>query len=120
MGRDLKINFAKPRPGGDRRTPRKGGGGQKKEPSQRPEGGTRTVFVGNLSFDIDDDGMRKFAEDCGNITNIRWLSDRNTGNFKGCGFLDFDSVEGVDNFMKKNGSSLMGRTIRIDYANPRN
>eukprot|EP00472_Partenskyella_glossopodia_P002547 CAMPEP_0197536260 /NCGR_PEP_ID=MMETSP1318-20131121/53435_1 /TAXON_ID=552666 /ORGANISM="Partenskyella glossopodia, Strain RCC365" /LENGTH=417 /DNA_ID=CAMNT_0043094105 /DNA_START=35 /DNA_END=1288 /DNA_ORIENTATION=- len=120
MGRPIKINFAKPRPGGDRKTPRKSGGGVSKEPSPRPEGGTTTVFVGNLSFNIDDDQMRDFAKGCGEIYKIRWLSDRESGQFKGCGFIDFDAVESVDNFVKKNGESLMGRNIRIDYATPRN
>eukprot|EP00467_Chlorarachnion_reptans_P015545 CAMPEP_0114519244 /NCGR_PEP_ID=MMETSP0109-20121206/18893_1 /TAXON_ID=29199 /ORGANISM="Chlorarachnion reptans, Strain CCCM449" /LENGTH=398 /DNA_ID=CAMNT_0001699957 /DNA_START=67 /DNA_END=1263 /DNA_ORIENTATION=+ len=120
MGRPLKINYAKPRPDKDRkRTPKKGGG-PKREPSERPAGGTTTVFVGNLSFDIDDDAMRGFAKGCGEITNIRWLTDRDSGDFKGCGFIDFASVEGVDKFItEKNGSDLMGRTIRIDYAKPR-
>lgn len=115
MGRPLKINFAKPRPGGDRK-PRKSFGARPL--SEKPAGCT-TVFVGNLSFNIDDAAMTEFTKECGEVSSIRWLSDRETGNFKGCGFIDFASTEGVDNFVKKNGSDLMGRAIRIDYAKSR-
>jgi len=118
LGRPLKINYAKPRPGGDRKKPRRSFGGAAPQLSEKPPGCT-TVFVGNLSFDIDDGAMRDFAKDCGDVASIRWLSDRETGNFKGCGFIDFGSTGGVDNFVKLNGQSLMGRPIRIDYAKPR-
>merc|ERR1712070_747276 len=102
----LKINYATPRPGS------KGGNKkfQKRAPrelSARPDNCT-TVFAGNLSFDIDDDTIRKFAEDCGEIKNIRWLTDRESGDFKGCGFLEFYDSESVDKFVKKNGEDLMG------------
>merc|ERR1711998_226831 len=118
MGRPLKINYAKPRPGGDRKPRKSFGGGGTREMSEKPPGCT-TVFCGNLSFDIDDDKMRQFASNAGNITNIRWLTDRESGQFKGCGFIDFESTEGVDEFVKKNGNDLMGRPIRIDYAKSR-
>jgi nucleolin len=119
MGRDISIDYAKARPGGERK---KAGG---KSPfagkglSERPDNCT-TTFCGNLSFDIDDDGMRAFAEDCGEIKAIRWLTDRDSGDFKGCGFVEFYDSGSVDNFVKKNGKELMGRPIRIDYSKPRN
>ena len=33
-----------------------------------------TAFVGNLSYDVDDDAMREFAEDCGEIKDLRFGS----------------------------------------------
>jgi nucleolin len=117
MGRPIKVNFAKPRPGGDKaRTPKKPFG--KQEMSEKPEGCV-TVFCGNLSFDIDDDKMTEFASGCGEISRIRWLTDRDSGDFKGCGFIDFTTTEAVDAFVKLNGNDLMGRNIRIDYAKAR-
>jgi nucleolin len=119
LGRPIKIDFCKPRPekaGGG------GKGGKKKFEtralSERPDNCT-TVFCGNLSFDIDEDAMYKFAEGCGEITQIRWLSHKDSGDFKGCGFVEFDSPESVDLFVKKNGETCMGRPMHIDYAAPR-
>lgn len=119
MGREIRIDFAKPRPGGDKpRTPR-----TKREArplSSKPEG-CLTVFCGNLSFDIDDAKMQDFASQagCGQIAHIRWLTDRDTGDFKGCGFVEFGDTGDVDKFVKMNGSNCMGRDIRCDYAKPR-
>jgi nucleolin len=86
--------------------------------SPRPDNCT-TCFMGNLSFDIDEDAMREFAKSCGEVKAIRWLTDRESGEFKGCGFIDFASTDGVDEFVKLNGQDLMGRSIRIDYSKPR-
>ena len=37
--------------------------------------------------------MYDFFKDCGEISNIRWLTDRETGDFKGCGFVEFAEPE---------------------------
>lgn len=119
MGRDIKIEFANPRPGGDRPSFKKAGGGGAARPlSARPDNCT-TVFAGNLSWDVDDDSMREYAKDCGEVKSIRWVTDRDTGDFKGCGFIEFWDSESVDKFVKKNGEDLLGRTLRLDYAAPR-
>jgi nucleolin len=116
-GRDITIDYAKARPGGNNRTPKKSPFANKKL-SARPDNCT-TVFCGNLSFDIDDDKMYEFAKDSGEIKAIRWLTDKNSGDFKGCGFVEFYDSDSVDNFVKKNGEQLLGREIRIDYSTPR-
>jgi len=117
MGRAILIDYARPRPEGARG----GGGGKQREPrplSERPEGCT-TVFLGNLDFNIEEDDVKKFAKDCGEVSSIRWLTHRDTGDFKGCGFCEFTTSEAVDEFIKLNGKMLNGRAIRIDYAQKR-
>jgi len=115
MGRAILIDYARPRADGTT------GGGKTREArplSERPEGCT-TVFLGNLDFNIEEDDVKKFAKDCGEIASIRWLTDRDTGDFKGCGFCEFTTSEAVDKFIKLNGQKLNGRDIRIDYAKKR-
>jgi len=112
MGRAILIDYARPRADGST------GGGKQREArplSERPEGCT-TVFLGNLDFNIEEDDVKKFAKDCGEIASIRWLTHRDTGDFKGCGFCEFTTSEAVDKFVKLNGQRLNGRPIRIDYA----
>ena len=121
MGRPLKIDLAKPR------APRADGsaaGGFKKKPFEvKPLGpkpdGCNTVFMGNLSYQIDEDAVKTFFADCGEISNIRWLTDRETGDFKGCGFCEFASSDSVDGVVAKNGQDLMGRPVRLDYSTPK-
>lgn len=113
LERPIKVEISKPREDGKVFTPKK-----KFEPkpmSAKPDG-CCTVFLGNLSYDIDDDSTKEFFKDCGEIANIRWLTDRETGAFKGCGFVEFTSTESVDAAAKLNGQPCLGRDIRIDYA----
>eukprot|EP00729_Bicosta_minor_P007152 gene7152-21512_t len=114
LGRPLKIEFAKPKPGGDSaRTPKKKY--ESKPLSEKPEG-CLTIFCGNLSYDIDDDSCKAFFKDCGEINKIRWLTDRETGDFKGCGFVEFHETESTDKAIALNGQKCLGRDIRLDYA----
>lgn len=114
LGRPLKIEFAKPKPGGDKpRTPKKVY--EQKPLSAKPEG-CLTVFCGNLSYDIDDDSCKAFFKDCGEISKIRWLTDRESGDFKGCGFVEFYETESTDKAIALNGNDCLGRAIRLDFA----
>ena len=110
MGRPIKVEFAKPRTAGSARKPR-----ESRPLSEKPEGCT-TVFCGGCSYEITDEAANDFFKDCGDIKKIRWLTDRETGEFKGCGFVEFYTSEAVDNAVKLNGEQCMGRGMRIDYA----
>lgn len=119
MGRAVRINYAKPRPGGDNRR-KSGGGGRGPKPLSEKPAGCTTIFVGNLSYDIDDAKITEFFKDCGAISQIRWLKDRDTQEFKGAGFIEFEDPDSsLDKAVGLNGSDLLGRSIRCDYAAPR-
>jgi nucleolin len=46
---------------------------------------------------------------------MRWLTDRNTGEFRGCGFLEFSTVEDADKAATMHGKELQGRALKIDW-----
>lgn len=54
---------------------------------------------------------------CGEIAAIRWVE--KDGQFKGCGFLEFTTTEATDEAVKLNGSDLLGRRVRVDFATSR-
>merc|ERR1712060_414046 len=84
------------------------------------KGTTQKVFVGNLSYDIDDEKCKEFFKDIGELTDIYWLTDRESGDFKGCGFLTFASIEMADKAVEEMaGKELMGRSLKIDWAEER-
>jgi len=90
-------------------------------PSEKPEGCT-TVFVGKLSDDVwDEDGaqLTEFFKDCGSVSNVRFMTDRETQAFKGCAWVDFEDTDATDEAVKLNGSELCGRNIKVDFAAPR-
>lgn len=99
MGRPIKINYAPVRAGEERDWPPRSrvitggkvanaGGGQAggagiKAMSVKPEGCCK-LFVGNLSYDIDDEGITKFFMNVeAELKAVRWLHHRDTGDFKG-------------------------------------
>ena len=59
------------------------GGSGIKSMSAKPDNCVK-LFIGNLSFDIDDDGITKFfANVDAEVKAVRWLHHRDTGDFKG-------------------------------------
>lgn len=125
MGRLIKINYAPARVG-DVWPPTKEGkvvtGGQAgtakgvKSMSEKPPE-CKKLFIGNLSYDIDDDAIYKFfAAVDAEIKAVRWLSHKETGDFKGCGFVEFWTTEACDKGATLNGKNLLGRPIRIDWT----
>jgi nucleolin len=110
MGREIRVELASPRPGGPRKSPGpKGGAGQQNPPSS-------TVFLGNLPYDVTEDVVREKFKDCGEIGSIRWVTNRETGDFKCCGFVDFDSVEAATKAVEFNETDLGGKNVRVDFA----
>ena len=90
MGRAIKVNFAPARPGDvwPPQKPVQTGGGQAggkgiKALGEKPENCVK-LFIGNLSYEIDDDGITKFfASVDAELKAVRWLHHRDSGDFKG-------------------------------------
>jgi len=84
------------------------------------KGKTRRVFVGNLNYNIDDEKLKEFFEDVGEISDIFWLNDRGTGDFKGAGFVTFATVEAASMAVEeKQGQELMCRPVKMDWTQER-
>jgi len=119
LGRDVRVNLNQPkeaRATSDRggRAARGGrGGGRGGSVSEKPEGCT-TVFLGNLSFDIDDTNVHDTFGSCGTIEKIRWVEKE--GRFAGFGFIQFAESDATDKAVALNGNDLLGRAMRVDYA----
>mmetsp|Transcript_118094 Transcript_118094/g.164487 ORF Transcript_118094/g.164487 Transcript_118094/m.164487 type:complete len:391 (-) Transcript_118094:255-1427(-) len=115
-GRPARINFSKPREkkegwestGKPQRT--------YKPQNPKPEGCVE-LFVGNLPWSITDEKIAAFFEPAGTVTNTRWLNDRESGEFKGVGFVTLETTEQVDKAVAQlAGEYLDGRQVRLDYA----
>ena len=46
--------------------------------------GCRKLYCGNLSYNIDDDTMCEFFKECGEIVGLRWLTHKDSGDFRVC------------------------------------
>ncbi|NXQ35684.1 RBM34 protein, partial [Alaudala cheleensis] len=73
----------------------------------------RSVFLGNLPYDIRDDAVREHFHVCGDVVGVRVVRDSRTGLGKGFGYVLFENTDAVHLALKLNNSVLMGRKIRV-------
>lgn len=79
--------------------------------------GNKKLFVGGLSWDTSDDGLRRAFERFGNVTEAKVITDRDTGRSRGFGFVSFTEGDGASKAMSEmDGTELDGRTIKINEA----
>ena len=77
----------------------------------------KKLFVGGLSWDTTDDGLRQAFQPHGEITEAKVITDRETGRSRGFGFVTFAEDENAKSAISKlDGSSLDGKTIKVNEA----
>jgi cold-inducible RNA-binding protein len=80
----------------------------------------KNIFVGNLSFNTNEDELRQIFESYGQVDRVSILTDRDTGRSRGFGFVEMASNEDGDKAIAAlNGSQLGGRTINVNEARPK-
>ncbi len=80
----------------------------------------KNIFVGNLSFNTNEDELRTAFEAYGQVDRVSILTDRETGRSRGFGFVEMASNEdGEKAITALNGSQLGGRTINVNEARPK-
>jgi cold-inducible RNA-binding protein len=78
---------------------------------------SKKLFVGSLSWDTNDEGLRNAFAPHGEVSEAIVISDRHTGRSRGFGFVTFEDDEAADKAIAAlNGTQLDGRTIRVDVA----
>ena len=78
----------------------------------------KKLFVGGLSWNTDDDSLRRAFEAYGNVLEANVVLDRETGRSRGFGFVTFAAADEAD--AARDGlhdQELDGRRIRVDEAN---
>ncbi len=82
---------------------------------------SKKLFVGSLSWNTDDHGLREAFAVHGEVTEATVIADRDTGRSRGFGFVTFAEDEAADTAMAAlNGTDLDGRTIKVDVAQAKN
>ena len=80
----------------------------------------KNIFVGNLSFNTNEDELRQIFEGYGQVERVSILTDRETGRSRGFGFVEMVSDEdGEKAITALNGSQVGGRTINVNDARPK-
>ena len=80
----------------------------------------KNIFVGNLSFNTNEDELRQLFEAYGQVDRVSIMTDRDTGRSRGFGFVEMASNEdGEKAITALNGSQVGGRTINVNEARPK-
>ena len=78
---------------------------------------SRKLFVGGLSWNTTDEGLREAFEKFGSVVEAKVVTDRETGRSRGFGFVSYqDATEGASAQQAMDGASLDGRSIRVNPA----
>ncbi|XP_021295889.1 protein gar2 [Herrania umbratica] len=81
--------------------------------------GYNRIYVGNLSWDITEDDLKKLFSDC-DVSSIRFGMDKETGEFRGYAHVDFSDSVSVAMALKLDQEIVCGRPVKISCAIPKN
>ncbi|CAI9096965.1 OLC1v1033239C3 [Oldenlandia corymbosa var. corymbosa] len=105
---DMVDAFSKKGPSSEKKEP--------KTPAQPQASGSKTLFVGNLSFNVQKSDVEDFFKNCGEVVDVR-LATNQDGAFKGFGHVEFATAEAAQRALNElNGQELLGRGLRLDIA----
>jgi len=77
----------------------------------------KKLYVGNLSYNTTEDSLRSCFANYGNVVSAKIITDRETGNSKGFGFVEMGSDDEANSAIAgTNGAELDGRQIRVNEA----
>ena len=79
----------------------------------------KTIYVGNLSFDTTEPEVRKLFEEFGTVHEVKMITDRGTGRFRGFSFVEMDDEEASSAISKLDGVEFEGRALRVNEARER-
>ena len=80
-------------------------------------GPTRTLFIGNMPFDMSDRDLNNLFSSLKNIVDVRVAIDRRTGQPRGFAHADFADEESAENGRQiLQDTQLGGRTLRVDFS----
>jgi cold-inducible RNA-binding protein len=77
------------------------------------------LYVGNLPYNISDDQLHDMFLKFGTPDSAKVITDRDTGQSKGFGFVEFSSAEQAKAALSLNGTEFGGRALTVNEARPR-
>jgi RNA recognition motif-containing protein len=78
---------------------------------------SKKLFVGSLSWNTTDEGLRQAFSRFGEMSEVKVITDRSTGRSRGFGFVTFVEDEDARKAIAEmNGAELDGRSINVDVA----
>jgi RNA recognition motif-containing protein len=80
----------------------------------------KNIFVGNLNFGATEDAVRSMFEAYGTVEKVNLITDRDTGQARGFGFVEMSVNADADRAIAElNGRELDGRALNVNEARPK-
>jgi cold-inducible RNA-binding protein len=80
----------------------------------------KNIFVGNLNFGATEDAVRALFEAYGTVERVSIVTDRDTGQPRGFGFVEMSANADADRAIAElNGRELDGRALNVNEARPK-
>ncbi|MQG15676.1 MAG: RNA-binding protein [SAR202 cluster bacterium] len=78
------------------------------------------IYVGNLSYKVDEDGLREAFEAHGAVESAQVIMDRYTGRSRGFGFVEMSNDdEAKEAIAAMDNQEISGRPVKVNEAKPR-
>ena len=80
---------------------------------------TNKLYVGNISYDLNNDSLKSVFEEHGEVVSARIVMDRETNRSKGFGFVEMGDNDSAQKAIDAlNGSEVSGRQLTVNEARP--
>jgi cold-inducible RNA-binding protein len=76
----------------------------------------KKIYIGNLSFSTDESGIRALFEPFGTVHAVNLITDRDSGRFRGFGFVEMDEEAANTAITELDGKEVDGRNVRVSEA----
>ncbi len=78
------------------------------------------IYVSNLSFNVQDEDLKGFFEEYGEVSSAKVITDKFTGRSRGFGFVEMsDDAAAQKAIQELDGATVEGRAIKVSEAKPR-
>ena len=78
------------------------------------------IYVGNLSWDVNDDELRELFAQYGEVSSANVIMDKFSGRSKGFGFVEMPNDSDAESAIAGlNEKDVKGRNLRVNQAKPR-
>ena len=78
------------------------------------------IYVSNLSFAVQDEDLRGFFAEYGEVTSAKVIMDKFTNRSRGFGFVEMSDKAAAQQAIKElDGATVDGRQIKVNEARPR-
>lgn len=78
------------------------------------------IYVSNLSFNVQDEDLREFFAEYGEVASAKVITDKFTNRSRGFGFVEMPDEEAAQKAIAElDGGLVEGRAIKVMIAKPR-